>query len=227
MVGPLLLAFCLCTVPPPPLVVEVPRGYNPLASLRIADQPGWLTGLKLGRLAGDYPQCLAVLGEAAISLRPLPDRTTREGCALEGTVEVSRTSLRLSSRFTATCGLAAAWAMVEAHVLQQAALRHLGQPVAAMSHLGTFACRNVYGRDTGRRSQHASANAIDIAGFILADGSPVWVRDWRAADARRRAFLREVRDGACRFFATTLSPDYNAAHADHLHLDMGPFHVCR
>ena len=33
------------------------------------------------------------------------------------------------------------------------------------------------------------------------------------------AFLREVRDGACDLFATVLSPDYNAAHADHFHLD--------
>ena len=34
-----------------------------------------------------------------------------------------------------------------------------------------------------------------------------------------RTGLREVRDGACDLFATTLSPDYNAAHRDHLHLD--------
>jgi hypothetical protein len=41
-----------------------------------------------------------------------------------------------------------------------------------------------------------------------------------------------VRDGACRLFATTLSPDYNAAHADHLHLDQanrgaGGWRACR
>ena len=42
----------------------------------------------------------------------------------------------------------------------------------------------------------------------------------RAKVERLGAFLREVRDGACRLFPTTLSPDYNAAHADHLHLDM-------
>ena len=29
----------------------------------------------------------------------------------------------------------------------------------------------------------------------------------------------DVRDGACRLFSTVLSPGYNAAHADHLHLD--------
>ena len=64
------------------------------------------------------------------------------------------------------------------------------------------------------------ANAVDIAGFRLADGD---------ADQRRLAtgattgakgrFLREVRDGACDLFATVLSPDYNAAHRDHFHLD--------
>ena len=28
-----------------------------------------------------------------------------------------------------------------------------------------------------------------------------------------------LRDGACGLFATVLSPDYNAAHRDHFHLD--------
>jgi len=44
------------------------------------------------------------------------------------------------------------------------------------------------------------------------------LRDWKGSQPNA-AFLRDVRDGACRLFSTTLSPDYNAAHADHLHLD--------
>jgi hypothetical protein len=44
------------------------------------------------------------------------------------------------------------------------------------------------------------------------------VGDWKG-EGERAAFLREVRDGACDLFATVLSPDYNAAHRDHLHLD--------
>jgi len=31
--------------------------------------------------------------------------------------------------------------------------------------------------------------------------------------------LQAVRGGACGYFTTVLSPDYNAAHADHFHLD--------
>ena len=37
----------------------------------------------------------------------------------------------------------------------------------------------------------------------------------------------DVRDKACRSFGSVLSPDYNAAHADHLHLDMAPWMMCR
>jgi hypothetical protein len=44
------------------------------------------------------------------------------------------------------------------------------------------------------------------------------VADWRGEGPEAR-FLREVRDGACGLFATVLSPDYNAAHRDHLHFD--------
>ena len=86
-------------------------------------------------------------------------------------------------------------------------------------HAGTYSCRRLYGRAEGRFSEHAGANAIDIAGFRLADGTEVSVlRDWPDAGAKG-AFLRDVRDGACRLFATTLTPDYNEAHADHFHLD--------
>ena len=53
----------------------------------------------------------------------------------------------------------------------------------------------------------------------LADGTRIsLLEDWPGSDARS-LFLREVRDGACDLFATVLSPDYNEAHRDHLHLD--------
>ena len=76
----------------------------------------------------------------------------------------------------------------------------------------------IYGRDSGDWSEHATANAIDIAGFVIEDGTRISVlRDWDAGERGR--FLDDVRDGACDLFATVLSPDYNAAHRDHLHLD--------
>ena len=76
-------------------------------------------------------------------------------------------------------------------------------------------------------SAAASANALDIAGFRLADGQRIdLVRDWQGEGAKAR-FLREVHTGACDSFNTVLGPDYNAAHRNHFHLDMGFWQICR
>ena len=117
--------------------------------------------------------------------------------------------------------------LFERHSLQPVAREIYGQAVAGVEHLGSFACRNIYGRVDARRSQHASANALDIAAFRLADGRRVVVaEDWNGhGDAAR--FLRAVRDGACGNFDGVLGPDYNRAHHDHFHLDLGGWQICR
>jgi hypothetical protein len=79
----------------------------------------------------------------------------------------------------------------------------------------------------GRRSQHATANAIDIAGFRLADGRSISVlADWGKPTAEGQ-FLAAARDEACSLFNIVLSPRYNELHANHFHLDLGGFHMCR
>jgi hypothetical protein len=119
-----------------------------------------------------------------------------------------------------SCPLAAATHLWLREIVAPAAQRHFGARVTALDHFGTYACRNTYGRADTQLSEHARANALDVAGFRLSNGRTVSVlRDW-SGDPASRAFLREVRDGACRLYGTTLSPDYNSAHADHLHLDM-------
>jgi hypothetical protein len=208
--------------------VAVPGRFNPFAPLRIADDVNWLTRLKLSRLERDGRQCLAVLAETPVSHRPVPDRPSEDGCGLSNAVDVSRSSVGLSRSFTATCPLTVAWALFEKHVLMPAARQHFGQDVVRVIHFGTYACRNINHRAGGRRSEHATANAIDIAGFVLADGQQITVKnDWTGGDARRSAFLRALRDESCRFFDVVLSPDYNEAHHDHFHFDMGSYRACR
>jgi len=104
-------------------------------------------------------------------------------------------------------------------VVQPAAARHLGTSIARIDHFGSYSCRRLYGRSQGDWSEHATANALDVAGFRFADGRRMTIIDDWNGSPDEQAFLREVRDGACRLFATVLSPDYNAAHRDHLHLD--------
>lgn len=208
--------------------IVLPGRFDPFAPLDIAEAPNWLTRIKLARLETDGPQCLAVLGEAPVTFTPVADRATGDGCGFENAVEVTRSTIAFSRSFTASCPLTVAWALFEAHVLQQAAREHLGREVARVLHFGTYSCRNINHRAVGRRSRHATANAIDVAGFVLADGSGISLAgDWSGPDPRKRAFLRALRDGACRFFDVVLSPDFNEAHRDHFHLDMGRFRTCR
>ena len=94
--------------------------------------------------------------------------------------------------------------------------------------MGRYACRDVAG--SGRRSAHATGAAIDIGGFVLADGRRIMVKGgWHGGSEREREFLRVVQQSACRRFDTVLGPDYNAAHHDHLHLEgvIGTKSYCR
>lgn len=205
----------------------IPGAWNPFTPLNVRDEPNWLTGYKLSRLERDGLECRAVIGGSPLVSSPVPDETTETGCGFTNAVEVERSSLRYNRSFRATCPLAVSLALFELHVLQPAARRHLNQELVRLEHLGTYACRNLYHRESGRRSEHATANAIDISGFVLADGTQIRVlTDWNGP-APKAAFLRAVRDGACRFFDVVLSPDYNEAHRDHFHFDRGGRSACR
>lgn len=212
-------------------VLEVPARYDPFAPLDIDEEPNLWTGWKLARLERDGPLCRAVLSRArGLAVTPVPDRKTGEGCGFRDAVRIDRSLVPLSPASPpATCAMAAAYALYERHGLEPAAREVLGQPVARIEHYGTYSCRNMYHRPSGRRSEHATANALDVAGFVLADGTRITLeRDWRGSpDPRREAFLRRVRDEACRFFDVVLGPDYNEAHRDHFHLDRGGARACR
>jgi hypothetical protein len=206
---------------------HLPPEWDPRTPLDLTAAPGPLTRWKLGRAARDPAACFATFAASGIALVRVADRPSEVGCAVRDAV-VLPTGLRASPAGpVVTCGLATAWVLFERHALQPAARRHLGTEVAAVRHLGTHACRNVNHARDGRRSQHATANAIDIAGFTTRDGREVRLaRDW-GGEGPEAAFLREVRDGACRWFRAVLGPEYNAAHRDHFHLDMGPWPACR
>ncbi len=206
--------------------VEVPPEWNPWVALDIAAEPNLLTRYKLGRLDQDGALCRIVLGATDMDFEVLTDRETGPSCGLQDAVRVRTTPSQVED-FSLTCRTAVSLALWERHVVQPAALEHFGQAVVHFEHFGRNSCRNVYGRPNVTRSRHATAEAWDVAGFVLADGRRIRVvRDWQP-EANAALFLHEVRDGACRFFDGVLSPDYNAAHHDHLHLDRGPFRMCR
>jgi len=198
----------------------------PWTRLDLTRPIGAFTGRKLAGLADEGARCRLLLEEAGIRFTALPPRRVTPQCGYDDAVRFAPGgSLSIAWRpadLGTSCPVAASLALWEWHVVQPAALRRFGRRVVAIEHYGSYSCRRVYGRGEGDWSEHATANAVDVAAFRLDDGRRITiVADWASGDPGR-AFLREVRDGACRLFATVLSPDYNAAHRDHLHLDQAP-----
>ena len=168
-------------------------------------------------------QCLAQLSDSGAQFLPVANAFTGEGCSTINTVQLSAlrgdvSRLSLSNIGPVQCGVGAAFAAWARYGVDRAAQQILGSPLQRIETMGSYSCRNVAGSQ--RRSAHATAGAIDVAAFVLADGRRVSVaEDWHAGTAQEKEFLRTVQRSACRRFATVLGPDYNAAHRDHFHVE--------
>lgn len=210
----------------------LPAEWNPWAPLSVDHPLTPVTRLKLSQLINNPTECSAALATAsgkALSYTSLDDYTPVTGCPLENVVRIERSDITFSSPFTVTCPWAVAWTMFERNELQRLALTHMDSRVERIDHYGSFACRNIYNRAEGRRSQHATASAFDIAGFRLANGERVSVLDdWaETGESGSANFLRAFQDSACDYFGTVLGPEYNQAHANHFHLDTSNYGFCR
>jgi len=136
---------------------------------------------------------------------PLILRSFGQGIALEPGAAMSCQMAEAAVRFVQEVAVPAAQAV-------------FGQELKSVSQASAYVCRPRHG---GRKlSEHAFGNALDIAFFTLADGSPVAVElqpQRRAAD-----FLGRLRRSACGPFSTVLGPGSDADHATHLHFDLQP-----
>lgn len=188
------------------------------------DQPiGLATAGKLSRIGADPAACRAALREGGVRFM--------EGEARETGFCSTRDTVRATGRLAPaapvmTCPLALGYALWERQVLVPAARGILHGRLTRVDHYGTYACRTVYGRPGERPSAHARAAALDVAGFRFADGRRATVAADFRADSEEGRFVRAARDGACRVFGIVLSPDYNAAHRDHFHLEGGGWNRC-
>ena len=85
-----------------------------------------------------------------------------------------------------------------------------------------YACRTRNSQPGARISEHAKGNAIDIGGFTLANGDVVTVEDdWRQGEYSE--MLQEMYRNACGTFGTTLGPDADIHHQDHMHFDTADY----
>jgi hypothetical protein len=130
------------------------------------------------------------------------------------------TPVALTPPATLACPIVSALDRWVSEGVQPAALHWFGTPVTAIKQISAYSCRDMVGTRSEHISEHAFGNAIDIAGFTFADGRSISVRDGWHGSPEEQGFLHDVQLYACETFTTVLAPGYNAAHYNHIHVDL-------
>jgi hypothetical protein len=225
----LALASTLCLLAAYPAsrmgVFEWPRKYDPLAVPDLAQPPNFLTSWQMKIVDYQPKDCAFALQRVGIPALLKPTKNPGSSCEVSEAIDAIALSQARIKPEAMRCAIAARLYQWERHLLQPAARRILGEDIAEITHFGSFSCRMM--RNGRHMSEHATANAFDISGFRTKSGKLISVkRDW-SLKTKEGKFLHVARDGLYDWFNVTLSPDYNADHADHFHVDMGLWRTCR
>jgi hypothetical protein len=206
----------------------LPNEWNPMLPLVVTDPLTDLTVWKLNRALGSDETCLAALHTGA-QVQSKPDFVDTPQCGIAPQVRLSGAAGAEMKPVNTRCQTALRLAMWAHHDLQPTAREMFGQDIGRIAHFSSYSCRAIRSTSggSGRMSTHATADAIDISGFVLADGTGLdLLRDWNG-EVTKAAFLRHANRSACTWFRVTLGPEYNRLHADHFHLQHTGFGLCR
>ncbi|WP_447439715.1 extensin-like domain-containing protein [Enterobacter cloacae] len=205
----------------------LPSHYNPFTPLSLDDPPGLITQYKLRRLTPEA--CASLLSKAnqKALIRTQPVADSAGACPLHNVVRVRDFGpVSLNSSFLASCPLALSSALFVSQQARPLTKTWTGSELVRIEHLGSYACRNIYHRPDARRSEHATAEALDISAFRLANGERVTIlHGWRST--KTQPWLQALLTASCGYYGNGLGPEYNAAHANHFHLGMRGFGLCR
>ncbi|MGX5870001.1 extensin family protein [Enterobacter cloacae] len=205
----------------------LPSHYNPFTPLSLDDPPGPITQYKLRRLTPEA--CASLLSQAnhKALIRTQPVADSAGACPLHNLVRVRDFGpVSLNSSFLASCPLALSSALFVSQQARPLTRTWTGSELVRIEHLGSYACRNIYHRPDARRSEHATAEALDISAFRLANGERVTIlHGWRST--KTQPWLQALLTASCGYYGNGLGPEYNAAHANHFHLGMRGFGLCR
>jgi hypothetical protein len=182
----------------------------------------------------DHAECTRELQSLGVVFRETPRIDDGNGCGIDKPIIVSQAlpGITLKPEATLRCPTALALARwMKGSVIPTAsvALPESGD-ITTINQASAYICRLRNGADTGKISEHARGNAIDIASFSFKKGEDVAVRSRREDSTLTGAFQRTVSAAGCLYFNTVLDPESDAAHETHFHLDVierkGGFRYC-
>jgi hypothetical protein len=169
--------------------------------------------------------CLAKLGGSGVKAEavpappaPLPDCGIAVPVRLSSIALASGAALDLPGRPILDCEFAAVFADYAGSLVAPLAASLLGSQAAAIGTGPGYQCRGRNGVAGAKTSAHGKGIAIDLAEIVLADHRHVSVA--HQANAAEVLFMRTMRQAACGWFTTVLGPGSDAAHAEHMHLDI-------
>lgn len=207
----------------------LPARYTPLPAVDLTNPNNWFVDWRLAELKYARGLCRSVMIPPTVTAKPVSDNPLQKGCGWVNAVRMTSAGGAQISLSRVTCEAGAALTLWIAHDVQPLAQEIFGSKVRSIQDMGVYSCRNIIGRKFWRktRSQHATANAVDIASFTLADGKRIIVKRHWKDKGNKGKFLRAVHKRACRYFRVALGPDFNAAHSNHFHYDRGPLSRCK
>lgn len=171
--------------------------------------------------------CRKLLAGLNIEFEPLAPLGEYGGCGTPGPILVKAIDgVEIDPPAEENCEMAEALHHWIAWSVKPAAKEHLGKTLTVIHNASAYVCRRRNNSSTGKLSEHAKANALDISTIGFSDGSSTNIKgDWSGLTqlvglSDKSNFLQRIRRDACIRFSTVLGPGTDPFHGDHFHIDL-------
>ncbi|WP_431319986.1 extensin family protein [Rhizobium sp. YTU87027] len=171
-----------------------------------------------------HSECVKELQGLGVVFKDISRIDDGNGCGIDKPIKVTEVlpgiKIKPDAVFRCPVALALARWMKES-VIPAASVAASDQGnIVSVNQASSYICRLRNGAETGKVSEHARGNAIDIASFSFDKGKDIAVQPRREDPTLIGAFQRTISAAGCLYFTTVLDPESDAAHETHFHLDV-------